>query len=139
MYTVTIEYRKPVSEAVMRAVAPICRIMVPTSSYIDTAVYTQGGPVGAEDLAYGKSIYATNVNGWGEITLPFPYDADLFPYPVPLAQFSVAMVGEEILEDDVVVGHKVEFDVDDYKEAFYYIEVGSQLKDEGFTVTVVKN
>ena len=30
------------------------------------------------------------------------------------------------------------FEVDDYKEAFYYKQLGEDMKDQGFTVTVTE-
>ena len=44
-----------------------------------------------------------------------------------MAQFKLAMVGEE---------GTATFTVADYKEAFYYMQVGEALKEQGFTVTV---
>ena len=52
------------------------------------------------------------------------------PLPVPLAQFKLAVVGED---------NQVTFDVDDYKEAFHYQQLGEQMADQGFEVTVTKN
>ena len=61
-----------------------------------------------------------------------PYATTSFPYPVPLAQFKLAVVGE----DDGEGGKTVTFTVDTYEEAFWYMQAGSVLGDQGFTVTV---
>ena len=58
-----------------------------------------------------------------------PYATTAFPYPVPLAQFKVA-----VLSDD----NEVEFTVDSYMEAYYYTEAGKALASQGFTVTVTE-
>ena len=134
-YTIKITYAGVETDA-SRIVSPICRIFAPTNSYIDTPVYTEGGPVGADPLLYGKSVYATNVDGFGSIEMPEPYASTSIPFPVPLAQFKLAVVGEV---DEESGNHFVEFDVDDYKEAFHYKELGAALADQGFTVEVTKN
>lgn len=126
-YTVTIEYHGVEKEAEQLA-APICSIFQPNNSYADLPVMTEGYPVGKDDKTYGKSVYATNTKGErGYPDLPDFYKDPSIPFPVPLAQFKLAIVGED---------NKVEFSVEDYKEAFYYKEVGAALADQGFTVTV---
>jgi hypothetical protein len=47
--------------------------------------------------------------------------------PVPFAQFKMAMVA-----DDGVV----EFKVDSWTEAFYFKQMGEQVKDQGFSIEV---
>lgn len=132
-YTVTIKY-KGVSGEVAIEPAPIARLWNPKGSYIDSAVYENG-----LEGVYGKSVYATNVEGWGEIAPVSPYDSTSIPYPVALAQFKLATVGEDLLnDDDEVIGKQVSFDVDDYKEAFFYKTLGEQMADQGFEVTVEK-
>ena len=46
---------------------------------------------------------------------------------------------EDVLDDDdkPTGAKKVEFTVDSYMEAFYYMEAGKALADQGFTVTAV--
>lgn len=127
-YTVVIKYNG-VEQEVDRVAAPICSLFVPTSSYIDTPAYTEGIPADVEDdeKVALKSVYATNVKGWGSIKVPEPYASTSVPFPAPLAQFKLAVVGED---------NQVTFDVDDYKEAFYYQELGAALADQGFEVMV---
>lgn len=135
-YTVTITYNG-VAKPELKFADPISALYCPTGSYIDSAVYTEGYPVGAEeaDKKYGKSIYATNVDGFGNLAVKEPYATTSVPMSSPLAQFKLAVVGEETEEG----GHKVEFDVEDYKEAFYYMQLGEQMADQGFAVEVTKN
>lgn len=129
-YTVTIKYNG-VQEPATHIADPICAQFVPNNSYIDSAVYVEGYPVDAEadSKKYGKSIYATNVAGWGDVVMPEPYATTSIPMSSPLAQFKLATVGED---------NTVEFDVEDYKEAFYYQQLGLDMASQGFEVTVAK-
>ena len=145
-YTIKIMYKGVETEA-SKIVSPICRIYRPDSSYVDTPVYTQGGPItkdgqpvaaiGDVDPNYGKSIYATNVDGFGAVPCPEPFATTSVPFPVPMAQFKLAMVSDKV--DEETGAPYVEITTDDYKEAFYYNQVGVALADQGFEVTVTKN
>ena len=141
-YTVKITY-KGVEAEVSKIVAPICRIYHPEGAYIDTPVYTQGGPVtsngqpvekiGEVDPNYGKSVYATNVTDFGTISAVEPFASTGVPFPVPMAQFKLAMVSTEKDSE----GHPfVKFEVDDYKEGFFYMQIGAAMADQGFVVEV---
>lgn len=122
-YKITITYAG-VTKDPERIVAPICRVFTPDNSYIDSDVYVNGLP---GDKGYGPSVYATNVKGWGELPIPEPYASTSIPFPVPMAQFKLAMVGEN---------NSVEFTVDDYAEAFYYAQAGVALESQGFKVEI---
>ena len=124
-YTVTIKYAGVQTPESIPFVSPICSLFLPTNAYIDTA-------------AYAGTVYDTNVKGFGKIDLMDPYADTSFPFPVPLAQFKLAVVGEDVLDgEDQPTGEKqVVFTVDSYTEAFYYMEAGKALADQGFTVTV---
>ena len=113
-YTVNIKYNGPADPGAVRLVSPICAIYTPTNSYVDTA-------------AYDGTVYDTNVKGMGSINVMEPYATTSFPYPVPLAQFKLAVVGTD---------NEVEFTVDTYMEAFWYMDAGRALADQGFVVTV---
>lgn len=117
-YTVKIVYSGPEAPTNIPFVNPICAIYTPTNSYIGTP-------------AYEGTVYDTNVPGFGTVNVMEPYASTSFPYPLPLAQFKLAVVGTD--GDD---GKEVEFTVDTYEEAFWYMTAGEQLKDQGFTVTV---
>lgn len=137
-YTVTIKYNG-VTKDVESLAAPICNVFVPTSSYIDTPVFENGYPIDTpvdsmteigpdKTKKYGKSIYATNVDDkYGFADAVEPFASTSIPFPTALAQFKLAVVGED---------NTVTFDVDDYKEAFYYKDLGVALKSQGFEVTV---
>lgn len=123
-YTITIEYRGKETN-VERIACPICRIFTPSASYVDT-------------VAYEGTTWDTNVDGWGSTPVVEPYASTSIPFPVPLAQFKLAVVGTPIVGEGgkQVIGHSVKFTTEDYKEAFYYKQVGAALADQGFTVTV---
>lgn len=133
-YKVKITYTG-IAEPIEKSASPICSVFAPTGSYIDTAVYTEGHPLGAEADAknYGKSIYASNVDNYGKIQVKEPFATTSIPYPVALAQFKVSAVSDK----PDAKGHPyVEFEVNDYKEAFYYKEIASALEELGFVVEV---
>lgn len=121
-YKIKITYNGPAKPESIRFVAPICPIYCPCNSYTDTA-------------GYDGTVYDTNVKGFGEIDVMEPYASTSFPFPVPLAQFKVAVIGTS--DPD---GLKyVEFGVDTYMEAFWYKQAGVALADQGFVVEVTKN
>ena len=140
MYNVTIKYTAASAVDMLGPVAdPICRMMQPTGSYIDSPAYVDGMPNDFSTSAgsYGKSIYATNVPGDGYLPVAEPYASTSVPFPSPLAQFKLAMVGEDLLDaDENVIGKQVTFQVEDYKEAFYFKTLGAQMADQGFEVIV---
>lgn len=113
-YKVTITYKALEDERKKHIVAPICRIYEPDNAYIDMK-------------AYDGTVYDTNVDGFGNVSVPEPYASTSIPFPVPLAQFKLAAVGD---------GNTVEFKVNDYAEAFYYKQVGLAMASQGFTVAV---
>lgn len=133
-YLVNIVY-KGKEKDVERLSASICSIMKPNGSYVDAPVFKEGYPVGkaAKDKKYRESVYATNVDGFGHIDVEEPFATTSFPYPVPLAQFKAAVIAAEA---DEAGNPKVSFEVEDYKEAFYYKEAGKAMADQGFEVTV---
>ena len=119
-YTVKIVYAGVPAPTNIPFVSPIASLYVPSNSYVDTP-------------AYAGTVYDTNVEGFGQLNIMEPYATTSFPFPVPLAQFKLAVVGTD--GDD---GKEVEFTVDSYEEAFWYMEAGKALADQGFTVTVTE-
>lgn len=126
-YNVKITYAGPAVPEAERAVSPISGTYAPTNSYTET-------------VAYDGTVYDTNVRGWGSIDIPEPYASTSFPFPVPMAQFNVAVIGEDVMGDDgEPTGEKfIEFEVETYEQAFYYMETGKALAGQGFTVEVTK-
>lgn len=116
-YKVTIVYAGLVTDS-QKAVMPICGEYVPDGSYIESAPYK-------------GTVYDTKTHGMGSIPLVEPYASEGIPaaYPSAVGKFHLAVVGKD---------KKVEFTVDDYKEAFYYKQLGDKLVTSGFTVTVAE-
>lgn len=118
-YTVKITYTGPANPEAIKFASPICQTFAPTNAYTDTP-------------AYKSTVYDTHVTGFGFIDLMEPYATTGFPYPVPLAQFKLAVVGK----DNAKGAKEVEFTVESYMEAFWYMEAGVALKNQGFAVEV---
>jgi hypothetical protein len=71
---------------------------------------------------------------WGSVAAMEPYATTSIPFPVPLAQFKLAVVGGK--DEDGNPNNTVTFTTEDSKEAFYYMQVGVQMADQGFVVEV---
>lgn len=112
-YTVTITY-KGVNADAERIAMDISRMFEPVGSYTDSKPFE-------------GTAFDTNVSGFGEVKMPEPFATTSIPFPTALAQFKLAVVGKD---------KEVQFEVADYKEAFFYQTIGSQMKDQGFDVTV---
>lgn len=138
-YKVTITY-VGVQKDPEAVVAPIWAMFTPDGSYIDTPAYKNG--VSAKDteenpVGYGPSVYATNIPGMGDLNRKEPYATTSIPFPTALAQFKLAVIGDEVVDEESGnPAHQVVFNVDDYKEAFYYKELAVSLRDQGFKITV---
>ena len=131
---VKIVYNGPVVDIVRNGME-IARIFTPKASYIDSDVYVNGLSVEgseAEEQVYGKSIYATNVDGWGRLPglLPMAHTT------VPFAQFERAVAVAAAAEAAGEENQGVEFEVEGYKEELYWNQMGDNMKDQGFEVTV---
>lgn len=100
----------------------VCALFNPESSYVDGA-------------AYDGSRFDSNVPGLGIMDAPEPYASTSVPMSTPLAQFKMATQAKANAHTGVCT---LIFEVDDYKEAFYYKQLGEDMKDQGFTVTVIE-
>lgn len=116
-----------------RIVASICRLFYPAMSYVDTPVFEEGYKVGdaEEDKIYGKSVYATNVDGFGFGAFQYTAEDAMIPVPFPAAVSAFRF--SSMAEDG-----KVTLTVDSWKEAAFYKEVGEALAAQGFTVEVTE-
>lgn len=131
---VKIVYNGPVVD-IIRNGMEIARIFTPNASYIDSDVYTNGLKIEASDAeeeVYGKSIYATNVEGWGTLPglLPMAHTT------VPFAQFERAVAAAAAAKAAGKDNTGIEFKVEGYKEELYWNQMGDNMKDQGFEVTV---
>ena len=125
-YKVKITYNGPANPENIRFVSPICPVYCPCNSYVDTA-------------AYKDTCYDTNIEGFGKIDVMEPYASTSFPFPVPLSQFKVAVIGQPVSADAPNGPKYVEFEVDSYMEAFWYTQAGIALADQGFVVEITPN
>lgn len=109
----------------------IPRLFAPTNSYIDSPVYTEGYEVGAEaaDKKYGKSIYATNVDGWGWLPGLLPMASTT----VKFAQYErAAMAAFEAKQKDEK-NEGITFEVEGYMEEIYWNQIAPHMVDFFFT------
>ena len=108
--------------AALKATQPICPVFGKNVSYVDTP-------------AFAGTAYDTNVEGWGKHACVEPYASTGMPFPAALAQFKLAAIGTEIKDEaGNVIGHEITFTTEDYKEAFFYAQLGAQMADQGFVV-----
>jgi len=154
-YTITIKYTKP-EAPVENPFLQIMSIFYPNGSYVDSNgfAYQTTNTVWSDKMVgdstdntddvtsvrqsvaeSDKSIYATNVPGWGKIE-PHDFFKDThIPFPVPFAQFIMDYVVGTDGADPATPG-QVTFVVEDYKEAFQFAEFGRTMADQGFEITV---
>lgn len=117
---ITFDPRK-VAEQIPAPSANVCSVFEPNVSYIDSEDY--------EDTRYNS-----NVKGFGDIEQVEPYASTSVPMSTPLAQFKLATQAQKV--DDTTGVRELTFDVEDYKEAFYYLQLGEDMKEQGFAVEV---
>lgn len=125
-YKVKIIYNGPANPENIRFVSPICPVYCPCNSYVDMA-------------AYKDTCYDTNIEGFGKIDVLEPYASTSFPFPVPLSQFKIAVIGKPVSSSAPNGPKYVEFNVDSYMEAFWYTQAGIALADQGFVVEITPN
>ena len=127
---VTIIYTGPVVD-VERQGASICRYFVPDNSYIDTPVFTDGyanaGEVGDKGT-YGKSIYATNVDGFGALPGLLPMASTTTKF----AQFERAVIAAFEAKRKGETNEGINFEVEGYEEVIYWTQICRQMVDLGF-------
>lgn len=134
--SILIKYVGPIVD-IERKGMEIARYFAPQNSYVDSPVYTEGfDPAAdgnyAEGEKYGKSIYATNVTGWGELhgLIPMAHTTTKF------AQFERAVLKafEAAKKDEENTG--IEFEVEGYEEDIYWTQIARQMVDAGFYTKV---
>ena len=131
---VTIIYGGPVVELERKGME-ICRIFVPNNSYVDSPVFTEGyaNEDGVGDgEKYGKSIYATNVVGWGE----FPGLLPMASTTTKFAQFERAVIAKFDAEAKGEENKGIEFEVEGYEEEIYWNQIAVNMVDLGFYTKV---
>lgn len=128
---IKLKYVGPVAD-IDRDGLEIARVFIPDNSYIDTPVFTEGYPneegVG-DGETYGKSIYATNVDGLGAGPglLPMAHTTTKF------AMFEQAVMAAAEAEEKEEENKGVEFEIeDDYTEQLYWEQMCRNMATRGF-------
>lgn len=133
---IKIVYTGPVSEEI-RAGMQIPRFFAPQNSYVDSAVYTEGYDPTAEGNyadgeAYGRSIYATNVDGWGRLPGLLPMASTT----VKFAQYERAAMAAAEAELAGEENAGIEFEVEGYEEEIYWNQIAPHMVALGFYTKV---
>ena len=113
----------------------IARYFAPQNSYVDSPIYTHGSEglideaTGiADEDQYGRSIYATNVDGWGTLPglLPMAHTTTKF------AQFERAVIAAFVAKQNEEENKGITFDVEDYEDVIYWSQICKAMADDGF-------
>lgn len=102
-------------------------IFEPTGSYIDSNVYVNGHP---DD--YGKSIYATNVKGWGELYGLLP----LASTPIKLAYFEMAVMESIKAQAAGEAIPTITVDIEDAQDKLWWLQMAPNFVGSGYYITV---
>lgn len=117
----------------------IFRYFAPNNSYVDTPVFTEGYPNDDEvgdGKTYGKSIYATNVEGFGELNGLIPMAST----NVIFAQYQRAIFAAKKAEEAGTTNTGITFSIgEDYKEEVYWNQIAPNMVDQGFYTKVGNN
>lgn len=135
--TVKIIYTGPVVDVTRKGTA-IMRIFTPDNSYVDTPVFTDGY-ANADEVGdgegYGKSIYATNVAGWGKLHGLLPMASTTTKF----AQFERAVIAKFNADAAGTTNTGITFSVDGYEEEIYWNQIAANMWQDGFYIEVGSN
>ena len=131
---VQIIYKGPVVDIERRGLA-IARFFEPNNSYVDTPVFTEGY-ANADEVGdkgtYGKSIYATNVEGFGDLAGLLPMASTTTRF----AQFERAVIAKAVADKDGTANTGIIFNIEGYQEEIYWNQIGANMVDLGFYTKV---
>ena len=129
--TVKIIYTGPVVDDV-RDGMEIARYFAPNNSYIDSPVYTDGyaneDAVGDKGT-YGKSIYATNVPGWGKLEGLLPMASTTVKY----AQYERAAMAAAEAAKAGTENTGITFEITDYEDEIYWNQIAANMTEYFYT------
>lgn len=136
-FNVTIVYNGPIVDNDVRVGTNIPRYFEPANSYVDLPVMTEGFE-NADQLGdkgtYGKSIYATNVEGQGFLPGLLPMNSAASKY----AWFEQAIFAAKEAEKAGTANAGVTFTIETSDEQIYWLQQARGLEDQGFVVTVAE-
>lgn len=129
---VKIIYTGRVADDDVRNGMEIARYFAPENSYVDSPVFTDGyenkDKVG-DGEAYGKSIYATNVDGFGELAGLLPMASNTGKF----AQYErAAMAAAEAAKK----GEKntgITFEIEGYEDEIYWNQIAANMIEYFYT------
>ena len=135
--TVKIIYTGPIVDDVRQG-EQIARYFYPNNSYVDTPVFTQGyaneNAVGDKN-SYGKSIYATNVNGWGELPGLLPEAS----FTGKFAQFERAALAAAEAKKAGTANDGITFNIEGYEDEIYWNQMAANMYQTGYYIEVGDN
>lgn len=135
--TVKIIYTGPAVE-LDRQGQNIFKMFTPDNSYVDGKAYVEGytnpGEVG-DGKSYGKSIYATNVDGWGSLPGLLPMASTT----VKFAEFERAVLAAYEAKKAGTANTGITFDVDGYEDELYWNQMAANMWQTGFYIEVGTN
>ena len=116
----------------VRSGMEIARYFAPMNSYVDSPVFTEGYPnddaVGDKE-AYGKSIYATNVEGFGKLFGLLPMASTT----VKFAQYERAAQAAAVAEAKGETNEGITFEINGYEDEIYWNQMGANMADYFYT------
>lgn len=122
----------------IRAGENIPRYFEPNNSYVDTPVFTKGyenaDSVG-DGESYGKSIYATNVDGWGTCAGLFPNATTTNKF----TEFEMAKKAAAKAEAEGTENVGVTFEIEGYEDQLYWDQMAENMFRQGFYIEVGDN
>lgn len=136
---VTIIYNGPAQD-IEREGQSICPLFVPAGSYVDSKVYKEGLSAEATvdeqavDVSYGKSIYATNVEGWGSLPGLLP----IASAPIKFAYFERAIAVAKAAKESGSANNGVVVAINNADEELYWNQMAPHFIGSGFTVTIAE-
>ena len=110
-------------------------IFTPTASYVDSPVYTHGYPTDETDPAemeYGKSIYATNVEGWGKLFGLLPMAST----PTKFAYFEMAIMQAIQAQEAGEEVPTITVPIEDEQDKLWWLQMAPNFVGQGFYITV---
>lgn len=113
---------------IVREGASIPRYFSPDNSYVDTPVFTDGYANASEvgdGEGFGKSIYATNVPGWGELAGLLPMASTTTKF----AQYERAALAAAEAEKAGTENTGITFTIDNYEDEIYWNQIAANMAD----------